>query len=96
MLNKSGGKVRLTFKMEQDQVWIGTKERTDKIPMNTIKGVVSEPIEGHEEYHIMVSDNLQSLSWKVSPLLYHAGAFKYILELVCNIAFNIEVSVVCK
>ncbi|PSN43632.1 Ubiquitin domain-containing protein UBFD1 [Blattella germanica] len=53
MLNKSGGKVRLTFKMEQDQVWIGTKERTDKIPMNTIKGVVSEPIEGHEEYHIM-------------------------------------------
>ncbi|PNF22590.1 Ubiquitin domain-containing protein UBFD1 [Cryptotermes secundus] len=54
MLNKSGGKVRLTFKMEQDQVWIGTKERTDKIPMNTIKGVVSEPIEGHEEYHVMV------------------------------------------
>jgi hypothetical protein len=55
MLNKSGGKVRLTFKMEQDQVWIGTKERTDKIPMNTIKSVVSEPIEGHEEYHVMVS-----------------------------------------
>ncbi|XP_066992216.1 ubiquitin domain-containing protein UBFD1 isoform X2 [Anabrus simplex] len=53
MLNKSGGKVRLTFKMEQDQVWIGTKERTDKIPMNSIKSVVSEPIEGHEEYHIM-------------------------------------------
>lgn len=54
MLNKSGGKVRLTFKMEQDQLWIGTKERTDKIPMNTIKSVVTEPIEGHEEYHIMV------------------------------------------
>jgi hypothetical protein len=62
MLNKSGGKVRLTFKMEQDQVWIGTKERTDKIPMNTIKGVVSEPIEGHEEYHIMVSNKWVSLS----------------------------------
>lgn len=25
MLNKSGGKVRLTFKLEVDQVWIGTK-----------------------------------------------------------------------
>ena len=25
MYNKSGGKVRLTFKMEQDQLWIGTK-----------------------------------------------------------------------
>ncbi|XP_049861339.1 ubiquitin domain-containing protein UBFD1-like [Schistocerca gregaria] len=53
MLNKSGGKVRLTFKMEQDQVWIGTKERTDKIPMTSIKAVVSEPIDGHDEYHIM-------------------------------------------
>ncbi|XP_069570847.1 ubiquitin domain-containing protein UBFD1 isoform X3 [Brachyistius frenatus] len=25
MYNKSGGKVRLTFKLEQDQLWIGTK-----------------------------------------------------------------------
>lgn len=53
MLNKSGGKVRLTFKLELDQLWIGTKERTDKIPMNSIKNVISESIEGHEEYHIM-------------------------------------------
>ena len=29
-------------------------ERTDKIPMNSIKNVVSEAIEDHEEYHIMV------------------------------------------
>lgn len=27
MYNKSGGKVRLTFKLEQDQLWIGTKGR---------------------------------------------------------------------
>ncbi|XP_050421250.1 ubiquitin domain-containing protein UBFD1-like [Adelges cooleyi] len=53
MLNKHGGKVRLTFKLELDQLWIGTKERTQKIAMNTIKQVVSEPIEGHAEYHIM-------------------------------------------
>lgn len=53
MLNKHGGKVRLTFKMEVDQVWIGTKERTEKIPMNSIKNVVSEAIDGHEEYHIL-------------------------------------------
>ncbi|KAK2162509.1 hypothetical protein LSH36_97g05028 [Paralvinella palmiformis] len=53
MYNKSGGKVRLTFKLEQDQLWIGTKERTEKIPMASIKAVVSEPIEGHEEYHMM-------------------------------------------
>jgi len=53
MLNKSGGKVRLTFKLEVDQIWLGTKERTEKLPMNSIKAVSSEPIEGHEEYHIM-------------------------------------------
>uniref|UniRef100_A0A0V0G4E3 Putative ubiquitin domain-containing protein ubfd1 n=1 Tax=Triatoma dimidiata TaxID=72491 RepID=A0A0V0G4E3_TRIDM len=53
MLNKSGGKVRLTFKLELDQLWIGSKERTEKIPMSTIKSIISEPIDGHEEYHIM-------------------------------------------
>ncbi|KAL8607334.1 Ubiquitin domain-containing protein ubfd1 [Nucella lapillus] len=53
MYNKSGNKVRLTFKLEADQVWIGTKERTDKIPMNSIKLVVSEPIDGHEGYHLL-------------------------------------------
>lgn len=87
MYNKSGGKVRLTFKLEQDQLWIGTKgeitagllslntplnkhaddemffpfcvffaaERTEKVPMGSIKNVVSEPIEGHEDYHMMVT-----------------------------------------
>lgn len=84
MYNKSGGKVRLTFKLEQDQLWIGTKgdcmflfyeqiiclilcdnlceilstERTEKIPMGSIKNVVAEPIEDHEDYHMMVCNNL--------------------------------------
>ncbi|XP_069762141.1 ubiquitin domain-containing protein UBFD1 [Narcine bancroftii] len=53
MYNKSSGKVRLTFKLEQDQLWIGTKERTEKIPMGSIKNVITEPIEGHEDYHMM-------------------------------------------
>ncbi|KAM9305009.1 LOW QUALITY PROTEIN: ubiquitin domain-containing protein UBFD1 [Gastrophryne carolinensis] len=53
MYNKSGGKVRLTFKLEQDQLWIGTKERTEKVPMGSIKNVISEPIEEHEDYHMM-------------------------------------------
>jgi len=53
MMNKSGGKVRLTFKLELDQLWIGTKERTEKVPLNSIKNVVSEAIVGQEEYHIM-------------------------------------------
>lgn len=53
MYNKSGGKVRLTFKLEQDQLWIGTKERTEKIPMGSIKNVITEVIEGHEDYYMM-------------------------------------------
>lgn len=46
--------MRLTFKLENDQLWLSTKERTEKLPMGSIKSIVSEPIEGHEEYHIMV------------------------------------------
>ncbi|XP_013146817.1 PREDICTED: ubiquitin domain-containing protein UBFD1-like [Papilio polytes] len=53
MLNKHGGKVRLTFKPEQDQLWVGTKERTEKLAMTSIKSITSEPIKEHEEYHIM-------------------------------------------
>ncbi|XP_044735756.1 ubiquitin domain-containing protein UBFD1-like [Chrysoperla carnea] len=53
MLNKHGGKVRLTFKLEQDQVWLGTRERTEKLGMSSIKSVISEPIEGFEHYHIV-------------------------------------------
>lgn len=53
MLNKHGGKVRLTFKLENDQLWLGTKERTEKLAMGSIKSIVSEPIEGFEQYHIL-------------------------------------------
>jgi hypothetical protein len=53
MLNKYGNKVRLTFKLEQDQLWVGTKERTEKLSMMSVRSIVSEPIEEHPEYHIM-------------------------------------------
>lgn len=36
-------------------------ERTEKLPMGSIKNVVSEPIEGHEEYHMMVSYHMITL-----------------------------------
>jgi hypothetical protein len=58
MLNKQGKKVRLTFKMELDQLWIGTQQRTDKVPMSSIKAVVSEPIIDHDDYYIVVSTAL--------------------------------------
>lgn len=66
MLNKHGGKVRLTFKLESDQLWLSTKERTEKLPMGSIKSVISEPIEGHEEYHVMVYSMLL-ICFKIIP-----------------------------
>lgn len=78
MVNKHGSKVRLHFKLDQDQLWVGLKgtpltsllvltvsvmyymymymyaERTEKIPLSSVRQVLSEPIKGHEEYHIMV------------------------------------------
>ncbi|XP_029802446.1 ubiquitin domain-containing protein UBFD1 isoform X2 [Suricata suricatta] len=40
MYNKSGGKVRLTFKLEQDQLWIGTKDswREPNMPNSPVSG----------------------------------------------------------
>jgi len=53
MVNKYGNKIRLTFKLEIDELWIGSKENTNKVPMSQIRDIVSEPIVGHEQYHIM-------------------------------------------
>lgn len=53
MLDKHKRKVRLTFQRDLDQLWISTKESTDKIPMEAIVDVKSEPILGHEEYHMV-------------------------------------------
>jgi len=53
MLNKMASKVRLTFKTDVEQIWIATNERTEKLAFNSIQQIVSEPIAGQEDYHIM-------------------------------------------
>ncbi|KAI9093122.1 ubiquitin domain-containing protein UBFD1 [Phlyctochytrium arcticum] len=53
LMNGWGSKTRLTFKPESDEVWIGTNERTQKVGLGSIRGVTSEAIKGHEEYHIL-------------------------------------------
>lgn len=45
-----------------------TLERTEKLPMGSIKNVVSEPIEGHEDYHMMVSRCVWPLGSTSAPL----------------------------
>jgi hypothetical protein len=56
VLNNLGTKVRLTFKVWSQELWIQSATSTQKIPFQTIRTVQSEPIKGHEDYHIVVSD----------------------------------------
>ncbi|KAJ3048447.1 Ubiquitin domain-containing protein ubfd1 [Rhizophlyctis rosea] len=53
LLNGRGLKTRLTFKAESAELQIGTNERTQKVPYNSISTVTSQAIEGMEEYHIL-------------------------------------------
>lgn len=50
-----------------DVFWLA--ERTEKIPMGSIKNVVTEPIEGHEDYHMMVRVYHNIFSFIISVIL---------------------------
>jgi len=51
--NNIGVKVRLTFKMWSQELWIQSASSTQKLPFSTIRAVTSEPINGRDEYHIV-------------------------------------------
>jgi len=53
ILNNRGDKVRLTFKIPTQELWLASKSSTQKLPFQTIRSVESEPIKGFEEYHIV-------------------------------------------
>lgn len=54
LLNRFGSQIRLTFKLETDEIWISSKQSTTKIKMATINGITSEPIDGENDlYHIV-------------------------------------------
>ncbi|ELR12678.1 uncharacterized protein ACA1_091880 [Acanthamoeba castellanii str. Neff] len=53
VLNNRGTNVRLTFKIWSQELWISSKTSTQQIPFPQIRDVTSEPIKGHEEYHIV-------------------------------------------
>lgn len=75
-------------------------ERTEKVPMGSIKNVVSEPIEDHEDYHMMVTVlaatciSHLSITWKFltqnAPRLTQTytyaerGVIRSLLQLCCN------------
>ncbi|GLC34804.1 hypothetical protein PLESTB_001166300 [Pleodorina starrii] len=53
LLNSQGSKVRLTFKEDLQQLWLGSETSTQKVPYGTIGKIESWPIEGNEGYSIV-------------------------------------------
>ncbi|EFN55612.1 hypothetical protein CHLNCDRAFT_133751 [Chlorella variabilis] len=53
LYNSQGTKVRLTFKAELQQLWVGSAVSTQKVPYNTIAKMESQAIKGQEEYSIL-------------------------------------------
>jgi hypothetical protein len=53
LMNGQGVKVRLTFKLELQQVWVGAAGHTQKIPFSSIAKLEAQVIEGQPEYSIL-------------------------------------------
>ncbi|KAJ1342557.1 hypothetical protein BSLG_002874 [Batrachochytrium salamandrivorans] len=53
LLNSRGGKTRLIFRLELDELSISTNDNTQKVQLSSISKVISEPILEHEGYSIM-------------------------------------------
>ncbi|MEW5306871.1 MAG: hypothetical protein WDW36_009308 [Sanguina aurantia] len=69
LLNSQGTKVRLTFKPELQQLWIGSAVSTQKVAYGSIRKIEATPIEGQEEYSIL-SLNLGTTSSSVMRLYF--------------------------
>ena len=53
LLNSQGTKVRLTFRDELQQVWVGSAQHTQKLAYGSIQKIEAQTIEGAEEYSIL-------------------------------------------
>jgi len=53
ILNNLGIRIRLTFKIWSQELWIQSASSTQKLPFSSIRAVTAEPIKGKEEYYIM-------------------------------------------
>ncbi|KAK4469185.1 hypothetical protein MN116_006763 [Schistosoma mekongi] len=53
LCDKRGQPLRLRIKPDSGELWLATKDTTHKFPLATIHDVISQPIKGHPEYHIM-------------------------------------------
>ena len=50
---KAGARVRLSFKLAEQMLTVASKENTQLMPLGAVRSASSQPIAGHEEYHIL-------------------------------------------
>ncbi len=90
LYDKSGQLCRFTFKLEEQELWIATKERTEKIPFVQIRDIDSESIHSAPDYHVMslqIGSSPNSKLWfYYIPAQYHK-AIKYSVLGVHNFPF---------
>jgi len=81
--DKKGEVVRLTFKLEDNQLWIGGKAHTHKLSMAQIRNVTYEPLSGCAGYAMLVlhvgSTDKSNLYFYFVPLQYCADIKRVIL-----------------
>ncbi|KAL9656592.1 hypothetical protein ABK040_016617 [Willaertia magna] len=80
--NKRGDEIRLTFKSDLQELWVQSKEKTEKIPYITIRDIESESIVGNEDYHLMslqVGNSPQNKLWFYFVPSQYVRAIKYTL-----------------
>ncbi|KAL6779724.1 hypothetical protein ACKKBG_A13470 [Auxenochlorella protothecoides x Auxenochlorella symbiontica] len=53
LLTQARVKVRLTFKPELQQVWLGSDHSTQKVPYSSVRGIISQPIPASPGYSIL-------------------------------------------
>ena len=45
--------MRIKFREDLGQIWLATKERTQKYPVQAVRKLTSEPIEEAKGYHVV-------------------------------------------
>ncbi len=90
LLNKRGDPIRLTFKPETRELWIATKESTEKLSFSQIRDIVSEPIHTNNDYHMMgfqTGTNVNSMLWVYFVPVQYVKSIKYSILGLANFPF---------
>ncbi|KAL0482491.1 hypothetical protein AKO1_014466 [Acrasis kona] len=80
LLNKRGDPIRLTFKQELREMWIASKDSTEKVPYSSIRDVLTEPIHSDPDYSMIglqTGQNLNSVYWIYFVPCQYVKSIKY-------------------